>query len=289
MFSLNRAQIIGYQTQGLTVRQTPQGTSVVDLNLVAPYRFRSDGGEMLDGKSFHVVTLWGAMAQFAGNYVKPGSHIFIAGRLQTDSWEDEKSGEKRSKTKIVATDVILLDPREGQMAAPERSASLVSGLNRADIVGNTTRDPELRTTTSGQHVMTLGVATNEKWKDKASGQDRERTEFHNVVVWGALAEEIAASVKKGNRVFVSGRIQNRTWETQAGAKRTTTEIVADSVLLLGVKNRVAQEALEPSSGLDRRAPTGPAPEPSSAGAPPEEASVPSIQYQSEVKVEDLPF
>src|SRR3989338_5760077 len=114
MFSFNRVHLIGYQTQPVTVRQTPGGSSVTDLNLVVPYRFKAESGEMLDGKGFHTVTMWGPMAEVAGKYLRAGSQVFVSGRLQTDSWEDEKTGEKRSKTKIVALDMIMLDPKDGQ-------------------------------------------------------------------------------------------------------------------------------------------------------------------------------
>src|SRR3989344_1792950 len=201
MLSFNRVHIIGYQTQPVQVRQTPSGTSVTDLNLVVPYKFKSDSGEMIDGKSFHAVTLWGPMAGIAEKYVRAGSQIFISGRLQTDSWDDEKTGEKRTKTKIVALDLILLDPKEGQLPAPAGAKEITNVLNRADVVGNVTRDPELRTTTSGHQVLTLGVATNDRWKDKGSGEERERAEYHNVVVWGDLAKEVAGAMKKGNRNF----------------------------------------------------------------------------------------
>ncbi len=285
MFSFNRVHIIGYQTQPVTVRQTPGGTSVTDLNLVVPYSFRSESGGMLDGKGFHSITLWGPMAEVAGKFVRPGSQLFISGRLQTESWDDEKTGEKRSKTKIVALDMIMLDPRDGQMAMPEGAASLGQGVNRADIVGNVTRDPEMRTTTSGQQVLTLGVATNEKWRDRQTNEDRERTEFHNVVVWGELATQVSRAARKGNRVFVSGRVQTRSWETKEGSKRTTTEIIADSISLLGVKNPAVAQNIQMTPG-DMGA--------SSRGVDPSDVSsqsqeVPQVQYASEIKPEDLPF
>ncbi len=94
-------------------------------------------------------------------------------------------------------------------------------INRADVIGNVTKDPEIRTTTGGQQVLTLGVATNERWKDRATNQNRERSEFHNVVLWGAVAEQVSRTVKKSNRVFVSGRVQTRSWETKEGSKRDT--------------------------------------------------------------------
>ncbi len=288
MFSLNRVQIIGYQTQPVQVRKTPGGMSVTDLNLVTPYSFKAESGEMLDGKGFHVVTLWGPMAEVAGKFVKPGAQLFISGRLQTDSWEDEKTGEKRSKTKIVGLDMILLDPKDGQRPAPEGAASITQCVNRADVIGNVTRDPEMRTTTSGQKVLTIGVATNERWKDRATGQDKERSEFHNVVLWGVLAEQVARSVKKGNRVFVSGRVQTRSWETKEGSKRTTTEIIGESLSLLGVsnasvQNNISNEARSFGSGDQESRPSKQAATSSS------DMDVPAVSYASEIKPEDLPF
>lgn len=290
MFSLNRISLIGYQTQPVQLRQTPTGTSVTDLNLVVPYMFKSDKGEMLTGKSFHVVTLWGPMAEVASQFVRAGSQVFIGGRLQTDSWEDESTKEKRSKTKVVAQDLIMLDPKAGQMETPSNAKSILNACNRADVIGNVTRDPEMRTTTSGQKVVTIGVATNDRWKDKNSGEMKERSEFHNVVVWGDLAEEVASSVRKGNRVFVSGRVQTRSWETQSGAKRYTTEIVGESLSLLGVKSSIAAESID-MSGSPRPQRSAPAERSNDSQESHEPAlvGVPDLNYESEIKVEDLPF
>lgn len=293
MFSLNRIQLIGYQTQPVSVRQTPGGTSVTDLNLVVPTSFKTDSGEMLSGRSFHTVTVWGALAEVVGQFVRPGAQIYIAGRLQTDSWEDQQSGEKRSKTKVIATDMILLDPKAGQMPEPQGAKFITSGCNRADIIGNITKDPEMRTTTSGQKVLSIGVATNERWKDKTTGEMKEKAEFHNVVVWGDLADEVSKFAKKGNRVFVTGRVQTRSWETQAGSKRYTTEVVAESLSLLGAKSSIAEESIQ-MDGSPRQAasPRSSAPDEAAVfGSDPSPtlAAVPDIKYESEVKVEDLPF
>jgi single-strand DNA-binding protein len=284
MFSLNRVSLIGYQTQPVELRQTPSGTAVTDLNIVVPTSFTAGSGEQLTGKGFFTVTLWGPMAEVAAQYVRPGAQLYISGRLQTDSWDDQTSGEKRSKTKVVAQDMILLDPKDGQRPAPT-GAELGRCLNHVEVVGNVTKDPEMRTTTSGQNVLTIGVASNERWKDRQSGEMKERTEFHNVVVWGALAQDVAKQVKKGGKVFVAGRVQTRSWETQSGAKRTTTEIVADQLSMLGVAHPVAQEAVSARAAM-------PARERSQEEVPvavAEAASIPEVQYQSDVKVEDLPF
>ncbi|MBP7114249.1 MAG: single-stranded DNA-binding protein [Candidatus Peribacteraceae bacterium] len=283
MFSLNRIDIIGYQTQPVTVRQTPGGASVTDLNIVVPYSFQSSKGETLSGKSFHTVTVWGAMADVAGQYLKAGSQLFVSGRLQTDSWDDTTSGEKKNKTKIVAMDLILLDPKDGQRDVPSGAESLAHCVNRAQVVGNVTREPEMRTTTSGQSVLTLGVATNEKWKEKATGEMKERSEFHNVVVWGDMAKAVQAGVKKGQRVYVTGRVQTRTWETQEGKKRATTEIISDQVTLLGMKSSDAMSNVQ-SEGAESSAPRAKAATPVAAGS-----AIPDIKYESEIKPEDLPF
>lgn len=294
MFSLNRVQLIGYQTQPVQVRQTPGGTSVTDLNLVVPSNFTSASGEQLQGKSFHTVTVWGALADVAGQFVRPGAHMFIGGRLQTDSWDDSESGEKRSKTKIVANEMILLDPKSGQIAIEGKPKHILSACNRADIIGNVTKDPEMRTTTSGQKVLTVGVATNEKWKDKATGEMKEKAEFHNVVVWGDMAEEVAQYVKKGFRLFVSGRVQTRSWETQAGAKRYTTEIIAENVSVLGVKSDLASESVQNDMSGKSFESSAPKQAAASAGSFGEDnvpalASIPDINYKPEISVEDLPF
>jgi single-strand DNA-binding protein len=282
MFSLNRIEIIGYQTQPVTLRKTPSGASVTDLNIVVPYSFQSSKGEALSGKSFHTVTVWGSMADIAGQYVREGSQLYISGRLQTDAWEDQETKDKRSKTKIVAMDLIMLDPKDGQRSAPSGSEALLSYLNRAQVIGNVTREPEMRTTTSGQNVLTLGVATNERWKDKATGEMKERAEYHNVVIWGDLAKAVQIGVKKGQRIYVAGRVQTRTWETKEGQKRATTEIIAESVTMLGCKNTEAMSSVqaEPRDVADEN---NASPEPVGVGA------IPSISYESEIKPEDLPF
>ena len=107
-------------------------------------------------------------------------------------------------------------------------------LNRAQIVGNLTRDPELRNIPSGQAVTSFSVATNRRWKDK-DGNNQDQTEFHNVVAWGKLAEISNQYLKKGNKVYLEGRMQTRTWDGQDGTKRNRTEIVAENMIFLTPK------------------------------------------------------
>ena len=101
-------------------------------------------------------------------------------------------------------------------------------LNKAILIGNLTRDPELRAIPNGSKVASFGLATNRVWKDK-NGQKQENTEYHNIVVFGAQAEAVGQYLKRGNMVLVEGRMQTRSWDGQDGVKKYRTEIVADRV------------------------------------------------------------
>jgi len=107
-------------------------------------------------------------------------------------------------------------------------------LNRAEIIGNVTRDAELRYTPQGTAIASFSVATNRSWKTE-SGEQKEDAEFHRVVAWSKLAELCSKFVSKGRRVFVEGRLQTREWTDEAGVKHSSTEIVAHDILFLDNK------------------------------------------------------
>lgn len=105
-------------------------------------------------------------------------------------------------------------------------------LNKVILIGNLTRDPELRYTPQGTAVCTFGLATNRSWKTE-DGTQKEQTEFHTIVAWTRLAEIVAEYLTKGKQAYVEGRLSTREWEGQDGQKRRTTEIVATEVIFLG--------------------------------------------------------
>lgn len=107
-------------------------------------------------------------------------------------------------------------------------------LNRVQLIGNLTRDPEIKQIPGGTTVATFGVATNFNWTDQ-SGAKQSRAEFHNVVAWRKLAEICGQFLRKGSKVFVEGRLQTRDWEAEDGTKRYRTEIVADNMIMLDRK------------------------------------------------------
>jgi single-strand DNA-binding protein len=148
-------------------------------------------------------------------------------------------------------------------------------LNRAQVIGNVTRDPEMRQTPGGQSVANFGVATNRVWTD-AKGQKQEEAEFHNVVAWGKLAEICSQYAGKGRKVFVEGRLRTREWEGQDGQKRRSTEIVAENVIILD----------RPSgSGAPRSA----SPVASNMGFSSDAPSFGNSAPAEEVRVDDIPF
>jgi single-strand DNA-binding protein len=105
-------------------------------------------------------------------------------------------------------------------------------LNKVILIGNLTRDPELRYTPQGSGVATFGIATNRSWTTEA-GEKKDEVEFHNIVVWNRLAEICAEYLTKGKQVYVEGRLSSREWEGQDGQKRRTTEVIANEIIFLG--------------------------------------------------------
>ena len=119
-------------------------------------------------------------------------------------------------------------------------------LNKVQLIGNLTRDPELRYTPQGTAVCTFGLATNRAWTTEG-GEKREETEFHRIVAWNKLAELCSQLLFKGRRIFVEGRLQTRTWAGQDGSQRQTTEIVIEDMIILDSRRTPGEEPVEVGS------------------------------------------
>lgn len=116
-------------------------------------------------------------------------------------------------------------------------------LNKVQLIGNLTRDPELRYTPSGAAVCTIGLATNRSWTTE-SGEKKEETEFHRVVAWNKLAELCSQLLVKGRKIYVEGRLRTNAWQTADGQPRTTTEVVIEDMLILDSRRPVTGAAPE---------------------------------------------
>jgi single-strand DNA-binding protein len=158
---------------------------------------------------------------------------------------------------------------------------MARGVNKVILVGNLGKDPELSYLPSGQSVAKFSLATSRSYKDK-NGELKEETEWHNIVAWGKLGEICAQYLSKGRQAYVEGRIQSRTWEGRDGNKRTSVDIVAENVQMLGGRGEGSgspREGPGESSGRStERTPSAPAAEESSQEPAP-----------SEITDDDIPF
>lgn len=156
------------------------------------------------------------------------------------------------------------------------SINMSNSLNKVQIIGNLTAEPEVRETPNGQKVATFSVATNRKWKD-AGGMLQEEVEYHNCVAWRGLADIAEQYMHKGKKVYIEGYLKTRSWDDTAGVKRYKTEIVSDNVILLGA----------PGSGSD-----GSYSSPTMEDQAPTEESKPrkaKPKAEEDISIEDIPF
>lgn len=123
----------------------------------------------------------------------------------------------------------------------------MSGVNRAFIIGNCGQDPETRYMPSGGAVTNVSIATSEKWKDKQTGESKEKTEWHRVVFFNKLAEIAAEYIRKGTQIYVEGQLQTRKWQDKQGTDHYSTEIIGRSMQLLGGRPDGGSSTARPQS------------------------------------------
>lgn len=138
-----------------------------------------------------------------------------------------------------------------------RKGPFMAGKNLVILVGRLGKDPELRYTNDGRGIANFSIATSEEWKDKATGEKKEKTEWHRIVIFGKLGEVCAQYLNKGRQVYIEGKLQTRSWD-QDGVTRYMTEIVANEVQFLGDGNRQEQRPAPQQSGYAPPAPAAPA-------------------------------
>lgn len=142
-------------------------------------------------------------------------------------------------------------------------------LNKVMIIGRVTRDPDARTTPTGQSVASFSVATNFRWKDQ-QGQQQDKVEFHNVVAWRKLADICKQYLHKGSKVYIEGRLQTRSWQDQQGVTKYRTEIVSDNMIMLDSKGSGGGNATSFATDTETQ-------------------QAPPASNDDEIKVENIPF
>ena len=150
-------------------------------------------------------------------------------------------------------------------------------LNKVQLIGNLTRDPELRYTPSGAAVCTIGLATNRYWTTEA-GEKKEEVEFHRVVAWNKLAEICSQLLAKGRKIYVEGRLRTASWQAQDGTQKSTTEVVIEDMILLDSR-MPAQTGTAESSGAETK----------QAVAQPAVKQEASPEGKEDVSPDDIPF
>lgn len=161
---------------------------------------------------------------------------------------------------------------------------MARSLNRVQLIGNLTRDPELRYTPNGTAVCTFGLATNRAWKTE-SGEKHEEADFHRIVAWNKLAEICSQFLTKGRKTYVEGRLSTRNWTAQDGTQKTTTEIVISDMILLD-SNRPRE--VEPENNVEEKE-TDKKTDSKKEKEKKEEKKSPEEVSEEEVAPDDIPF
>ena len=157
---------------------------------------------------------------------------------------------------------------------------MARGINKVILVGNLGNDPEVRYAANGNAIANISVATTDSWKDKNTGEQQEKTEWHRVVMFNRLGEIAGEYLKKGSQVYIEGKLQTRKWQDQSGQDKYTTEIVANEMQMLG--GRGGGDASSGGGGGGYQAPRQSAPAAQQSGAPAQQA--PSNDFD-----DDIPF
>ena len=134
---------------------------------------------------------------------------------------------------------------------------MARGINKVILIGNLGNDPDVRYTSGGSPIANISLATSESWRDKETGDQQERTEWHRIVFFGRLAEIVSEYLRKGSKVYVEGRLQTRKWQDRDGNDRYTTEIVANEMQMLDSKGGAGEEFAGPSGQARRQAGASP--------------------------------
>lgn len=221
---LNRVTLVGTLTQDPELRYTAGGLAVMELNLAGNDIVTDEQGQSREPAWYHRVKLLGKSAEFWGDTLKAGMALFVDGKLEYRAWEQD--GQKKSSLEIRADrmEIVSLEGKRGQVTVTDARGQerLKDGLNHVMLVGNLTRDPELRYTPQGTAVTRLSLAVNEKFTTRQGGE-QEKVHYVEAQAWRELAE-FAAELKKGDGAFLMGRLVNDSWTAQDGTRRYTTRV-----------------------------------------------------------------
>ncbi|MDR6219023.1 single-stranded DNA-binding protein [Deinococcus soli (ex Cha et al. 2016)] len=254
---MNHVYLVGALARDPELRYTPSGTAVFEATVAGEDTVVGNDGKERTLPWYHRVSMLGKPAEWMGDRnMKAGDPVMVEGTVDYSQWEAPEGG-KRSMVRVRAVRFEGLDrPNAELINDAGGGVRLAKGSNEVRLIGNVTRDPELRYTPAGDAVLGLGLAVNENWVDK-SGQRQEKTHWIDATLWRELAEAFK-EIKKGDPVYITGRLVNEAWTDKDGNKRNTTKVEVRSAELLARGN---------AEGGAPRAPAAPRQQPAQTGAP----------------------
>ena len=230
---LNLVHLIGTLTQKPDLRYTPAGLAILDVTLAGNDHVVGNDHQLRELAWYHRTTVFGKQAENLVDQVDQGTALFVDGRLNYRAWDDP-NGQRRSSLdiKAIRVDVLGYGARGNNATVydAQQQPRLKDALNYVMVVGNLTRDVELRYTPSGFAVARMGLAVNDQYRDK-QGYQQESVHFIDVQVWRELAESCGQLVK-GDPILVIGRLTNDSWTDKDGNKRFTTRVEGTRVEFL---------------------------------------------------------
>lgn len=230
MPNFNKVILMGMATAAPDLRQTPNGTNVTEVNLHLRRKWTNPQGEEKLWSDWVDVTFWGRTAETICQYIQKGRPLFVEGRLSFRAWES-KEGQKRSKVDVTAENFQFISPPSEQGGGGQDPEDSIPYFNKVFVMGNLTRDPELRSAGPDRSVTTVALAVNRNWSD-SGGQKQEETAFIDVDFWGNEAEEVCRLYKKGTPLFVEGRLTKQSWDDKTtGEKRSKVCVTGENFLL----------------------------------------------------------
>ncbi|AFD27499.1 single-stranded DNA-binding protein [Deinococcus gobiensis] len=249
---MNHVFLIGALARDPELRYTPSGTAVFEATVAGEDHIVGNDGRERKLPWYHRVSILGKPAEWqAERNLKGGDAVMVEGNLEYSQWEAPEGG-KRSMVRVKAMRMEQLGYTPELVQDAGGGVRMSGGMNEVVLVGNVTRDPELRYTPAGDAVLALGLAVNETWNDR-QGQKQEKTHWIDVTLWRDLAERMK-ELKKGDPVLVQGRLVNEAWTDRDGNKRNTTKLEGARVEPL-------------ARGTGTAAPARQSREPVAAGAP----------------------
>ncbi|AFD24053.1 single-stranded DNA-binding protein [Deinococcus gobiensis] len=258
---MNHVYLIGALARDPELRYTPSGTAVFEATVAGEDHIVGNDGRERKLPWYHRVSILGKPAEWqAERNLKGGDAVMVEGSLEYSQWEAPEGG-KRSMVRVKALRMEQLGYAPELVQDAGGGVRMGSGMNEVVMIGNVTRDPELRYTPAGDAVLGLGLAVNETWNDR-QGQKQEKTHWIDITLWRDLAERMK-DLKKGDPVLVQGRLVNEAWTDRDGNKRNSTKVEATRV------ESLSRGAGTPNSGYAAATPAGPRPQTASSAARPQ--------------------